>query len=53
MWGNKNFDNLDNNLALALLVEKGADLGPERIQEIFDNFDREMEGGNADTAEES
>jgi hypothetical protein len=47
MWGNKNFDNLDNNLALALLVEKGADLGPERIQEIFDKFDREMGGKHA------
>ena len=39
MWGDKNFDDMDNNLALAMLSEKRTGLGIERTQEILERFD--------------
>ena len=39
MWGDKNFENLDNNLALSLLVPNKQFGGPETIKDIFDSMD--------------
>jgi len=38
MWGDKNFENMDNNLALSLLG-KGGGLGIDMLKDIYDSMD--------------
>jgi len=40
MWGDENFENLDNNIALSML-SKGGGLGIDAMKDIFDQFDQD------------
>lgn len=40
MWGDKNFENIDNNMALSLMsASMSSGISPEDLKDIFDHMD--------------